>query len=59
MAYDTRPLKSMEEKKQFLQEAEAGDYILFFEHDPAIECCTVKLTEKGIRMKESFLLNEI
>lgn len=59
MAYDTRPLESMKEKKKFLAEAVEGDYILFFEHDPVYECCTLQVTEKGIRHKDVFSLKEI
>lgn len=59
MAYDTRPLQTLNEKKSFLNEAIENDYILFFEHDPQIECCTLQQTEKGIRMKESFRLDEL
>ncbi len=59
MAYDMFPLTTMQEKKSFLKEALEGDYILFFEHDPKIECCTVQMTEKGIRSKEKFKLEEI
>lgn len=59
MAYDTRPLETLKEKKSFLTEAQLNDYILFFEHDPAIECCNLQLTEKGVRSKETFLLSEI
>ncbi len=59
MGYDTRPLKTLEEKKSFLTEAEKGDYILFFEHDPLIECCNLELTERGVRSKDIFLLSEI
>ena len=59
MAYDMFPLTTLKEKKSFLTEAVANDYILFFEHDPKIECCTVAVTEKGIRLKEKFLLSEI
>ena len=47
MAYDMHPLKTLEEKKLFLSEAENKDYILFFEHDPLFECCNLQLTEKG------------
>lgn len=57
MAYDTRPLLTMTEKKLFLEEAVEKDFVLFFEHDPKIECCTLEQTEKGIRMKESFELS--
>ena len=59
MAYDTQPLISLGEKKLFLNEAVEKDFILFFEHDPVIECCTLQQTEKGIRMKENFLLSEL
>lgn len=59
MAYDTRPLHTLQEKKAFLAEAQEKDYILFFEHDPEIECCNLQLTEKGVRSKETFKLSEI
>jgi glyoxylase-like metal-dependent hydrolase (beta-lactamase superfamily II) len=56
MAYDTKPLETLKEKKAFLTEAQQNDYILFFEHDPQIECCTLQITEKGIRSKDIFEL---
>lgn len=59
MGYDTRPLLTLEEKEKFLTKAIAEDYILFFEHDAKNECCTLHKTEKGIRLKESFLLKDI
>jgi glyoxylase-like metal-dependent hydrolase (beta-lactamase superfamily II) len=59
MGYDMFPLTTLNEKKMFLDEAVAGDYILFFEHDPKIECCTLQQTEKGVRMKDAFALKEI
>lgn len=59
MAYDMFPLTTLNEKKSFLTEAQQNDYVLFFEHDPTIECCTLQMTEKGIRMKESFLLDDL
>ncbi len=59
MAYDMRPLQTLQEKKIFLTEAQEGDYILFFEHDPLIECCTLQLTEKGIRSRDTFKLSDI
>jgi glyoxylase-like metal-dependent hydrolase (beta-lactamase superfamily II) len=59
MGYDMFPLTTMQEKKAFLTEALAEDYVLFFEHDPKIECCTLQQTEKGIRMKNSFSLKEL
>ncbi len=59
MAYDTRPLKTLVEKKSFLEEALEKDFILFFEHDPEIECCNLQLTDKGIRSKQTFKLENI
>jgi glyoxylase-like metal-dependent hydrolase (beta-lactamase superfamily II) len=49
MAYDMFPLKTLSEKKMFLEEAVSQDYILFLEHDAHIECCTLQHTDKGIR----------
>jgi glyoxylase-like metal-dependent hydrolase (beta-lactamase superfamily II) len=59
MGYDTRPLITLEEKASFLKEAADHGYILFLEHDPINECCTVKHTEKGIRLDRTFSLKEI
>ena len=59
MAYDMFPLKTLEEKKIFLNAAQQNDCILFFEHDPIIECCTLQLTEKGIRQKEILKISEL
>lgn len=59
MAYDMFPLQTLEEKKSFLTEALDNEYILFFEHDSVNECCTLKMTEKGIRHDALFRLDEI
>ena len=59
MAYDMFPLTTLSEKKSFLGEAIEKDYILFFEHDPKIECCRLVQTDKGIRVGETFRLTEI
>lgn len=59
MAYDMRPETTLFEKKFFLNKAVANDYILFFEHDPVNECCTLQETEKGVRVKELFKLEDI
>ncbi|MDB5249096.1 MAG: beta-lactamase [Segetibacter sp.] len=59
MSYDMFPLKTLTEKKTFLQEAVERDYVLFFEHDARVECCTLQNTEKGIRVKETFKLEDL
>lgn len=59
MGYDTRPLETLKEKDQILKKALENDWKLFFEHDPSIECVSLERTERGIRQKESFFLNEL
>jgi len=58
MGYDIRPLVTLEEKEKFLKKAAAENYILFFEHDPVHECCTLQQTEKGVRADKFFSLKE-
>lgn len=59
MAYDTRPLLTLDEKKQFLDTAVEQEYVLFFEHDPVNECVTLQRTERGVRAKEVLQLNDL
>ena len=59
MGYDMFPLTTLNEKKSFLKEAVESDYILFFEHDPVYECCTLQQTAKGIRPGSFFKLEEL
>ncbi|MBL7883199.1 MAG: MBL fold metallo-hydrolase [Bacteroidia bacterium] len=59
MGYDTRPLLTLTEKEKFLNEATENEYVLFLEHDSVNECCTLQNTEKGIRLKDTFNLNEL
>jgi glyoxylase-like metal-dependent hydrolase (beta-lactamase superfamily II) len=59
MGYDMFPLTTLNEKKSFLKEAVENDYTLFFEHDPVHECCNLQQTERGVRPKDSFKLEEI
>jgi len=59
MGYDTRPLLTMNEKKLFLNKAANEEFLLFLEHDATNELCTVKHTEKGVRLNETYKFNEI
>ncbi|MBL4654965.1 MAG: MBL fold metallo-hydrolase [Bacteroidia bacterium] len=59
MAYDVRPLETLKEKTSFLNNALENDYVLFFEHDKDNECCSLKQTERGIRLNKTFKLHEI
>jgi glyoxylase-like metal-dependent hydrolase (beta-lactamase superfamily II) len=57
-AYDLYPVKALEEKENFLEEAVKNGYILFFEHDFYTECATVAKTEKGFAESERFSWEE-
>ncbi len=59
MGYDVRPLLTIEEKAKFLRQAVDGNYYLFLQHDPVNEICTVKDTEKGVRLKEVLQFDEV
>jgi len=59
MAYDTRPLLTLDEKAVILKRAADEEWVLFFEHDKSVECATLHHTEKGIRVKETFPLSAL
>jgi len=59
MAFDVRPLNTMDEKQPFLKEAYENNYVLMFEHDKDVECCNLKWTDKGARMNEQFKLDDL
>lgn len=52
MSYDNEPLTLMEEKEEILGKALAGNWILFFEHDPVVCAASVKAGKKGIEINE-------
>ena len=59
MAYDTRPLLTLQEKGSFLERAADGDFVLFLEHDNVHECARLERTEKGVRLKEALPLSAL
>jgi glyoxylase-like metal-dependent hydrolase (beta-lactamase superfamily II) len=59
MGYDMRPLETLKEKELILNKAVDNNWKLFFEHDPTIECVSLEKTERGVRKKDSFSLNEV
>jgi len=58
MSYDVRPLNTLEEKSRILKLAADNNWLLYFEHDPVIELCSVQNTEKGIRVKDTFKMTD-
>ena len=59
IGYDTRPLLTLSEKSDFLNKAVAEEYLLFFEHDAHNEICTLRRTEKGVRLNKTFTFDEL
>lgn len=59
MGYDTRPLLTMEEKEKFLKQCVDNEYLLFLEHDAHHELASVKMTERGVKLDETFSFNEV
>ena len=59
MGYDTRPLLTLDEKELFLNMAADNNFYLFLEHDAHNEIITVKHTEKGVRLNETFTTNSL
>ena len=59
MGYDTQPLITLKEKKLFLEEAAHNKYVLFLEHDDKYECCTVKMTDRGVRLDQCGKLTDL
>ena len=53
MAYDVRPLVTMDEKARLLEQAVAENWILVSDHDPVHEAYTVQATERGFRVKDA------
>ena len=58
-SYDVRPLVTLEEKEKFLKQCVDNEYLLFFEHDAVNELASLKMTEKGVRIDETFSFNDI
>lgn len=58
-SYDTRPLLTMEEKEVFLKKCVEHNYLLFLEHDANFELVSLKMTEKGVRLNETYSFNEV
>jgi glyoxylase-like metal-dependent hydrolase (beta-lactamase superfamily II) len=59
MAYDMRPLQTLTEKQTILTRAAEDNWVLYLEHDAKNECCMVQQTDRGVRLKETFLLSEL
>jgi glyoxylase-like metal-dependent hydrolase (beta-lactamase superfamily II) len=55
MAYDVRPLVTIEEKKKIFGRAYEEGWILFLEHDPATVAITLRTAEKGFAVNQRLM----
>ena len=58
MAYDVQPVVTMKEKEILLPKMQDEEWILFLEHDPNIQACTVHQDGKHFKMNKSVLISE-
>ena len=58
MAYDVQPVVTMEEKQKLLQKMEREDWILFFEHDPHVQACTVHKDGKHYKLNKRIQISD-
>ena len=56
MAYDVRPLQTLEDKKKLLARALEEDWILFYEHDPYTAAGKIIRTDKGFKSGASVIM---
>ena len=59
MGYDTKPLVTLKEKELFLNNAYNNQYIIYLQHDNYNECCTLKKTDRGIRLDKTFKISDL
>ncbi|NBC87496.1 MAG: MBL fold metallo-hydrolase [Bacteroidetes bacterium] len=59
MAYDVRPLVTIDEKQTFLERAVDAEWNLFFEHDPDVEVASLEKTDRGITTCDPRPLREL
>ncbi|MFP4228182.1 MAG: MBL fold metallo-hydrolase [Salinivenus sp.] len=59
MAYDIRPLVTIEEKWDFLEQAANSEWNLFFEHDPDVAIANVEQTDRGFQVAQPRSLGEL
>jgi glyoxylase-like metal-dependent hydrolase (beta-lactamase superfamily II) len=59
MAYDVRPLQTIDEKERFLEQAEDSEWKLFFEHDPEVAVGNLARTDRGIEVVHRRSLDDL
>ena len=58
MSYDIQPMVTIQEKNDLLEKMFKKNWILFFEHDPNIQACTIDWDGKKYGIKEEVIASE-
>jgi len=58
MAYDIHPVVTVQEKERLLSKIVNENWVLFFEHDPNIQACTIHQDGKHFKMKKPVIISE-
>ena len=53
MGYDLYPMDTLAFKRAFLREAIEREYLIFFEHDPAIAAGYIRETQDGRQVRRA------
>jgi len=58
MSYDLRPTETVKEKDRLLKKMHDEEWILFFEHDPIYQACTINFDGKHYCMNKRVIISE-
>ena len=58
MSYDIQPMITIKEKNKLLKKMHEENWILFFEHDPNFQACTINLDGNKYKKKDSVTISE-
>jgi len=58
MSYDIQPMVTIQEKNDLLEKMFKKNWILFFEHDPNFQACTIDWDGKKYSKKEEVIISE-
>ena len=58
MSYDLRPTQTVKEKDSLLKKMHDEEWILFFEHDPIYQACTINFDGKHYCMNKQVIISE-
>ena len=58
MSYDIQPMITIKEKNKLLKKMHEENWILFFEHDPNLQACTINWDGNKYKKKGSVTISE-